>query len=124
MKVKHACALFLLATFTLGVDRTKTSSVEGFITLNGQTPIANATVGLQNEARGTHLQRQTDTSGYYLFEEVMPGPYTIWAEATGYGCILIPRLIVERGQRVHQDFTFVRGTIKRDCEPLKQSAPK
>lgn len=121
---KQAFVLFLFTTFTLGVDRANISGVEGLVTLNGQTPLANAKIGLENEARGTHLQRQTDASGYYLFEGVLPGPYTIWAEASGYGCILIPHLIVERGRQVRQDFTFVRGTVKRECEPLKQSAPK
>ena len=115
---------FLFAAFTQASDRAKYSSVDGFVTLNGQTPIPNATIGLENEARGTHLRQKTDTVGHYVFEELMPGPYTIWAEASGYGCILIPRVIVERDQRVRQDFTFTRGTMKRGCEPLKQSTPK
>jgi hypothetical protein len=54
MKIKYACVLFLLAAFTRASDRAKYSSVDGFVTLNGQTPIPNATIGLENEARGTH----------------------------------------------------------------------
>lgn len=124
MKARYWCVIFFIAGSSLASGPGKNSSIEGLVTLNGLTPLPNVTIGLENAARGTHFEAKTNTSGYYLFEEVRPGPYTIWAEAIGYGCILIPRLIVERGERVHQDFKFVRGKVGRECEPLEKTKPR
>jgi hypothetical protein len=107
-----------------GDNPDKISCVEGNVTLNSLTPLSGVTIGVDSTTRDIHLQRTTNSAGYFLFEQIRPGPYTIWADAKGYGCILIPRLIVPRGERVRQDFNFIRGGLYGACEPLKSTKPK
>jgi hypothetical protein len=124
MKVVLFClALFVTASGYVN-EPENSSSVEGSVTLNGLTPLPNVTIGLENSARGTFFKSKSNASGYYLFQQIRPGSYTIWAEASGYGCILIPRIIVQRGERTRQDFRFVRQKAIDNCEPLENAKPK
>ena len=90
MKLTWQCLAVFVALAMLATDAPKVASVEGVVTLNSMAPLRAVTIGLSNRTKGTSLQAATDTSGYYLFGEVRPGGYTIWADAKGYGCILIP----------------------------------
>ena len=116
-------ALFFAASISPS-DPHQSSSIEGFVTLNAATQLADVKIGVDGLARGMHLQVKTNTSGHYLFEEVLPGAYSMWADAKGYGCILIPRVPVHYGERVRRDFNFVRGRVPGACEPVEQSKPK
>jgi hypothetical protein len=121
MKWNLCCVLLLLAASAGLSDPHQSSSIEGFATLNATTHLTDVTIGVDSLAKGTHLQRNTNTSGYYLFEEGEPGAYSMWAEAKGYGCILIPRVAVHYGERVHQNFNFVRGA-PGSCEPVEEKS--
>jgi hypothetical protein len=122
MKTRSLCPGFLLflAASTVGNDLPNASSIEGFVTLNSASYLAGVKVGVDNRARGTHFEGKTNTSGYYMFEDIRPGAYSIWAEVKGYGCILIPRLAVHYGERVRQDFNFVAGGAHEGCEPVEK----
>ena len=124
MKVVLFCLVLFVTAYGYVDEPEKGSSVEGSVTLNDLTPLPNVTIGLENTARGTFFKSKSNASGYYLFQQIRPGSYTIWAEASGYGCILIPRIIVQRGERTRQDFRFVRGRGIDDCEPRQQAKPK
>jgi hypothetical protein len=124
MKWKSVClALFFTASVVVS-DPHQSSSIEGFVTLNAVTHLAGVTIGVDRLGQETHLHLKTNTSGHYLFEEVQPGAYSMWADAKGYGCILIPRVAVHYGERVRQDFNFVRGQIPGGCEPVEKNDRK
>ena len=124
MKFKCWCPILFFAASTLASDPSKISGVEGFVTLNAVASLPGVTIGVGSQVRGTHLQTTTNTSGYYLFDEIRPRAYTMWAEARTYGCILIPRVVVHYGERVRQDFNFVRGKAYGGCEPVDRKKPK
>jgi Carboxypeptidase regulatory-like domain len=63
--------------------RPRSSSIEGFVTLNTANYLAGVTVGVANQVRGGHFEVRTNTSGYYVFEDIRPGTYTMWADAQG-----------------------------------------
>ncbi len=119
---KYECKLWSLVLFlaaaTIASDPAKNSSIEGFVTLNGAAYLAGVTIGVANQASGGHFEVRTNKSGYYVFEDIRPGAYTIWADAQGYGCILIPRLALHYSERVRQDFDFVRGKARQGCEAV------
>lgn len=92
------------------------ASVQGFVALNAVASLPGVTIGLDNLGHGTHFEATTDGSGYYQFPEVTPGAYSIFADAKGYGCILIPHLAVHYGEQVRQDFNFVRGRAYDGCD--------
>ena len=124
MKVSLSCLTLLLAVPILAGNSNKSSSVEGFVTLNAMVPLAGVTVEIDSRGWGIHLEGTTNTSGHYLFQEVRPGAYSMWADAKGYGCILIPHVAVNCDARVRQDFNFVRGKAHRGCDataPTKKS---
>jgi hypothetical protein len=47
----------------------------------------------------------------------------MWAEASGYGCIVIPRVIVKDGERVRRDFHFAKGKRIRMRASKPQETP-
>lgn len=59
-----------------------------------------------------------------MFEEMRPGAYSVWADAKGYGCILIPHFVVHYGERVRQDFNFIGGKAYGGCESVEKKKPK
>jgi len=124
MKALSYLLILFIASSTGASDRQKISSIEGVVTLNTTLHLAGVTVGVDGLARGEHIQGNTDGSGYYLFAEVRPGAYSMWADAKGYGCILIPRIAVHYDERVRQDFNFVRGKAYGACEAFEKKKRK
>ena len=124
MKFKCWCLIFLFAASSRATDTNQRAIIEGFVTLNAVSPLSGVTIGIEELARGKYSQATTDVSGYYLFDDVRPGAYSMWAEARGYGCILIPHITVRYGERVRQDFNFVRGKAYGGCEPIEKRKVK
>lgn len=120
MKALSLCLLLFVAAPIGASDRDKSSGIEGTVTLNTTIHLAGVTIGVDSLARGTHIQSETNESGNYLFDDVRPGAYSMWAEAKGYGCILIPRVAVHYSERVRQDFNFVRGKSYESCEGVEK----
>lgn len=119
MTVSHKYLIILLAAVTLGSDSRKISSVEGRVTFDSRQALPAVTVQLDDLGRGTHVEKITQASGYYLFDQVRPGAYSMWVEADEYGCILVPRLAVHYGQRVRRDFNFERGKPHGSCDSVE-----
>lgn len=107
-----------------GHDTHKSSSIHGFVTLNTTIYLADVKIGLDSLATGVHIESETDVSGHYLFDEVRPGAYSMWADAKQYGCILIPRVAVHYDERVRQDFNFVRTISRKGCEAIERKKKK
>ncbi|MBV8573214.1 MAG: carboxypeptidase regulatory-like domain-containing protein [Acidobacteriaceae bacterium] len=124
MNFRRCCLVVAVAFSCLASDDTHRSSVEGAVTLNSRSALPAVTIGIDSRGEGVHLETVTNTAGYYLFAEVKPGAYSMWADARGYGCILIPRVAVQYGQRVRRDFNFVRAQPREGCEPLTESQDK
>jgi hypothetical protein len=124
MKVSCCCVALLFALPILAGNSDKRPGIEGFVTLNETIPLAGVTIGIDSLAQGTYWETTTNTSGYYLFEEVRPGAYSMWADAKGYGCILIPHVAVHYDERVRQDFNFARGKAYGGCNAAPKKKPK
>lgn len=116
MKASGWYLTLLLGLATLAGSANKSSTVDGFVTLNATVPLAGVTIGIDSRAWGIHLESTTNASGYYLFQDVRPGAYAMWADAKGYGCILIPHVAVNYDAHVRQDFNFVRGKAYGGCD--------
>jgi len=72
-------ALLVLFALTLCAQTTtgQTSSVSGTVTSSAGTPIANATIELENTTTGGRMTATSDPSGTYRFDNVQPGTYRI-----------------------------------------------
>ncbi|MCS6874199.1 MAG: Plug and carboxypeptidase regulatory-like domain-containing protein [Pyrinomonadaceae bacterium] len=61
-----------------------TSRVTGVVTDTTGAVVPGATVTLTNEATGTSATTQTNASGVYVFDLVLPGTYTVTIERQGF----------------------------------------
>jgi Carboxypeptidase regulatory-like domain len=121
---RRYCFLLILLGIIAPARQNQPAGIEGFVTSDLAARIPNATIGVDSLTRGFHRQTATNTSGYYLVNELNPGAYSVWADVNGLGCIIYPHVTVFPGQRVRQDFHFVRAKrYPGACEPL-QKKPK
>jgi hypothetical protein len=126
MKLSIGCLVLFLSTMTghIGhIEPKAAASIEGFVTNDVAEFLPQAKIGAQSATGAIHRTATTDTSGYYLMQDIRPGSYTMWAEAKAYGCIVYPHITVGYGQRLRQDFRFAK--VKRNpgnCEPLERSS--
>lgn len=120
----NRCCFFLLAVASLAARQPAENTViEGFVTSDIVAAVPGASVGVDSLARGFHRQITTDTSGYYSFDHLEPGAYSIWAEIKGVGCIIYPHVAVYRGQRVREDFHFAQAKkYPGNCEPVEKNS--
>ncbi len=58
--------------------------VQGVVTDPTQAAVANAAVVLRNLNTGIEQNRQTDSTGRYLFDFVQPGTYSVTVTAAGF----------------------------------------
>ena len=118
---RRCCILAILLGTLLVAQSDQPSGIEGFVTSDIASVIPNATIGVDSVTRGFHRQTVTNTSEYYLADELNPGAYSVWAEVKGLGCIIYPHVAVFPGTRVRQDFYFVRAKrYPRSCEPVQK----
>lgn len=122
MKLTRCCLLLLATTLLLRSDQVcDRCGVDGFVTSDIAGALPGATVEINSVTRGFHRRAVTDQSGYYLLDNLEPGAYSLWAEANGMGCIIVPRVAVFAGKRIRQDFHFARARRPADaCEPQKR----
>jgi hypothetical protein len=75
------------ATVTLDVAAPPSASLSGYLSGSGGTPLAGVAVtliGTDNQGSAVTLTATTDTTGYYTFDNLKAGMYTI-EEPSGYG---------------------------------------
>ena len=60
------------------------AKVQGIITDPSQAAVAGAKVTLKNVNTGVESVRQTDATGLYVFDFVIPGTYSVSVEASGF----------------------------------------
>lgn len=115
--------LLVLLAIIAPAQQDPPSGIEGFVTSDIAAMIPNAKIGVDSVTRGFHRESVTNSSGYYLVNELNPGAYSVWAEVKGLGCIIYPHVAVFPAQRVRQDFHFVRAKrYPGSCEPLQKKS--
>ena|SRR5579863_8160155 len=123
MKTKQLCfALLLIAVATHG-RQPQSAAIEGFVSSNLASVLPGAKVGVDSLTRGYHREAVTNTSGYYIVDELQSGAYSVYAEVPGYGCIIFPHVALMPGQHLREDFVFVRNRpYPGACEPPDKKA--
>jgi hypothetical protein len=104
------------------VDPTAMAAVEGTITTDGGAPLAGVKLAIDGLAKPIHMETVSNPQGQYAIANVQPGAYTVSAEAKGFGCVIIPRLVLEGGKKSKQDFEFLHGRKKLGC-PTAAAVP-
>src|SRR5580658_7145336 len=79
---KFAVLIFLSISMLFG--QSDNGSIVGFSKDPSGAIIPKAKVTMRNEATGVRQQTQTNDAGYYVFNSVEPGLYTVSVEAAGF----------------------------------------
>jgi hypothetical protein len=81
-------------------------------------PMRSVVVTAADAVTGVGKRAVTDASGNYNIDPLSPAPYVVRAEAESYGCIIVPEVIVDEGQRIQQNFRFTGDAAPAGCEPV------
>jgi Carboxypeptidase regulatory-like domain len=109
-----ACAILLSAVIAFAHTP---GAIAGRVLDRNGNPLSNVSVTAVNAVSGIEKHATTDSSGSYVIQPLPPARYILRAEAKSYGCIIVPEVIVEDGQRAQQDFRFTGNAAPSGCEP-------
>lgn len=101
---------FVILTFfplILAMQSSDNGTIEGYVS-DEVGPVTKAAVEARNIVSGVVLRMETDASGYYLFESLGAGRYSLWVRAENRSSYWIPRVTVSHGQVVRQDVRLTR----------------
>ena len=117
MKTPPVCFLLLTVAASLSAQK-QNSGLHGVVTLAGS-----GFRGVEVEASSSSINQfwetSTDSAGGYVLNELPPGRYTVWVEATGHGCIAKSGVVVKIGAPSTQNFRFSKNKRYPGCESLK-----
>lgn len=111
-RVVGALALFTFASI-LGAQ-TGDGTVTGNVTDPSGSGVPNAKVTLTNSATQVAVTDQTNGTGFYSFQYVIPGTYQVSVEATGFQRQVHPNIRVDVAQSVRQDFSVQVGQSQQE----------
>jgi hypothetical protein len=86
-------------------------SIFGTVTDSTGAVVPNATVTVTDIAKGTSIAVQTDGSGQYRAQHLIPDTYTVSAEATGFNKVTTDNVIVYADTAPKVDVTLTIGTV-------------
>jgi hypothetical protein len=86
-------------------------SVFGTVTDSTGAVIPNATITVLNIAKGTTDTTQSDTSGQYRVQHLIPDTYTVTAEATGFSKVTTENVIVYADTAPKVDMVMAVGSV-------------
>lgn len=75
---------FLVLSASFAVAQEYRGRIQGTVTDASQGAVPGATVTLLNMKKGVSSTRETGMEGYYLFDLVLPGTYSVSVEAVGF----------------------------------------
>src|SRR5947209_727348 len=87
--------------------------VRGLVLDQTGAALPGANVALANVKTGVSSNKQTDSSGLYVFDYVEPGAYTVTVESTGFGKYVQENVAVQSGGDVTVNATLSPGTLQQ-----------
>jgi len=113
-------ALLLVAFITclvqpLGAQESR-GTVRGVVSDPTHAVVPGAKVTLHNTATGVEMVRQTDTSGSYVFDPVLPGTYSVIVEATGFEKFVQENMGVQTAADITANAVLTVGSVTQAVE--------
>ncbi len=122
MKIK--AVVFLLALFSLSLTafgQTSRGTVSGTITDSAGSVVSGASVVLTNTATTVSRSTITNGEGFYRFDAVDLGNYTVRFEATGFGAVTKSNIIVNANLTSTVDAQLAPGTQELSVDVTAES---
>lgn len=98
--------LLALPPRLLAAQGVTTAAIQGTVTTEAGSPVAEASVLLTNETNGRHWALVTRPDGRFLHEAVSPGTYRVDVRALGFTPAARTALSLALGQRLVADFVL------------------
>ena len=116
-----SCALLLLCVPVFA--QVEQGRVYGGVTDQSGGVIAGATVTVVDVARGVSRPLTTDGAGEYNAPNLLPGTYTVRAEAKGFQSVEHQNIQLQVGGELRQDFTLQPGEQTQTITVTEAAAP-
>lgn len=85
------------------------ATLQGNVTDPSQAAIPGATVTLRNVETGIERTAPTDQAGFYIFQYVVPGPYTLTVQAPGFKTIVRTGIRLSLNDNIRLDVELPLG---------------
>ncbi len=109
-------ALALLILATVGVVYAVTTSISGTVTDSSGAAIVGATVTATNSGTGVAVSQQTNAQGFYSFQSLPLGTYTISVEQKGFKVYRQTGLVVDVNSALVVDVALQLGQASETVE--------
>jgi outer membrane receptor protein involved in Fe transport len=107
-------ALGVLALAFIAGAQTGDGTVSGYVTDPSGSGVPAAKVALRNSGTQVAVNTETNSTGFYTFQFVVPGTYQVSVEAPGFQREVHPDIHVEVAQSVRQDFALQVGQTQQE----------
>ena len=111
MKSTATFAVIWLAAASLWSQEYR-GRVQGSVTDTSQSAIVGATVTLANTQTGVTSVRETNESGRYLFDFVLPGPYTVTVQFAGFQRFIQEKIVLHSRADITVDAVLRPGDVR------------
>ena len=119
-KLVAAATLILIGAFPIELQK-RTGSLEGVV-VDQWGPVAAASLTARHLIKGVTAHGRSDVHGYYRIDDLPPGNYSIWIEASGHDSMWVMRVQVECGRAAQQN-VFIRKQFGGITSLEKPSLP-
>jgi hypothetical protein len=110
-KLGALLVLVLFASTSALHGQTTNGQVNGTVTDNSGAIIAGATVRLTNTGTKIIKETETNSAGYYLFVDVLPGTYVLGVQKQGFKAAYVNSFTIEVNQALTQNIQLQVGTV-------------
>jgi hypothetical protein len=89
-------------------------AITGYVTDQSDAAVAGATVRVTNVQTGVSTDRTTESSGLYIFTNLIPGTYTVAVAATGFQKFVRENVVLDVDSTVTVDAHVQIGTLSQE----------
>jgi Carboxypeptidase regulatory-like domain/TonB dependent receptor len=108
-----APVLLTVAALAFSVRATgQTANLSGMVTDASRAVVVGASISITKESTGLKQVTSSNALGFYFTSFLVPGYYTITAEAQGFGRVTRSRVKLDPGQDARLDFTLGPAPVK------------
>jgi hypothetical protein len=114
MTIKTGLHLFAVATFATGLAVAQVGDAEMAGSVKDPTgaPVPSAKLTLTNQDSGVARSTNSDGDGRYHFAAILPGRYSIKAEATGFRTETVTDMVLNVGTHLDRDVSLSLGNVQ------------
>lgn len=91
-------------------------TVRGVVSDPTHAVVPGAKVTLHNVASGVELSHQADNSGFYVFDPVIPGTYSVIVEASGFEKFVQENVVVQTASDITVNAILTVGAVTQTVE--------